>query len=95
MELANDTVDEQAAYGLLKLAYLNDISFKSFPLESLNKFQERYRVPLKRFVLFLDGTVDSKPLKCLPLTCFIFTHPFYNLLKDSGARLQENVEPDY
>jgi len=52
-------------------------------------------MPLKRLLLFLEESVDYKPLKCLPLTCFIFTHPFYNLLKDSGARLQENVEPDY
>ena len=87
MELANDTTDDPAAYGLLKLAYLNNISFKSFPLESLNRFQDRYQMPLKRFVLYLEGSVDYKPLKCLPLTCFIFTHPFYNILKDSGARL--------
>lgn len=95
MELANDTTDESAAYGLLKLAYLNDISFEKFPLDSLNRFQERYQMPLKRFMLYLEGPVDYKPLKCLPLTCFIFTHPFYNLLKDSGIKLYQNIDPDY
>lgn len=43
----------------------------------------------------MEGTVDNKVLKCLPHTCFIFTLPFYNVLNDSGARLQKNINPHY
>jgi len=36
--LAIETHDSKAAQGLLKLAYYNDVSFKTFPLEALLEF---------------------------------------------------------
>jgi hypothetical protein len=36
--LAFETHDSEAAQGLLKLAYYNDVSFKTFPLEALLEF---------------------------------------------------------
>lgn len=36
--LAFETWDSEAAQGLLKLAYYNDVSFKTFPLDALLEF---------------------------------------------------------
>jgi len=42
VELAGGAVDQDGAYGLLKISFQNEIAFNTFPLDSLLAFQDRY-----------------------------------------------------
>lgn len=57
--LAFETHDSEAAQGLLKLAYYNDVSFKSFPLDALLEFQRKYSLEFQCFYNYLGAEVDS------------------------------------
>lgn len=95
VELADSIVDPNAAYGILKLAFENHIPFTNFPNKSLTSFQEKYKEVFPRFKFYLKGRVGREPFFFLPHTCFMFTVPFYNVLKDGGNILVENVDPNY
>lgn len=55
--LALEVEDEAAAAGLLILSYENDISFKTFPIETLKHFELRYPTAFRRFATYLQGSV--------------------------------------
>jgi hypothetical protein len=46
--LTNIKIDNTAAYGLLRLAYNNDISFVSFDIELLRNFEIEYEQAIPR-----------------------------------------------
>ena len=72
--------DDKAAYGLLRLIYLNDISLFGFSRTSLIKFQEDYQQTILRFFKSISP-LETQVAESLPASAFCFTSPVLKVLK--------------
>jgi hypothetical protein len=95
IELSTRTEDSHAAYGLLKLAYQNEISFDRLPVNALLTFEEKYILDVSAFIRSLHGKIDFQIAQSLPDTCLIFTSPFFSILRSGGKLLHEGIQPGY
>ncbi len=93
MKFLNDQkIDQQAAHGLLRLAFENRISLHGFEKAVLLKFQEMYEHAILRFY----KTVNIKEAEIVPLlppTCFLFTTPMLRTLYEGGHNLHQKIPP--
>ena len=75
--------DDRAAYGLLRIIFINNISLKSFSKTALIRFQEDYEETILRFFKTLSQ-LDSQVTDSMPGTVFCFTSPILSALRDQG-----------
>jgi hypothetical protein len=82
--------DNNAAYGLLRIIYHNNISLTPFSLQTLTKFEEYYKKDILRF--FKSLTIcDPQVIESLPATTFVFTIPVFIAIKDGGRKFFSQV----
>lgn len=82
--------DNIAAFGLLRLAFQNNLSFGAFPVKLLSDFQNMYQQTILSFCKSIP-LLKSQVTESLPPTCFIFTEPLLKVLKEGGDTLHEQV----
>jgi hypothetical protein len=82
--------DNIAAFGLLRLAFQNSISFGAFPVKLLSDFQNLYEQTILNFFKSIP-LLKYQVIESLPPTCFIFTEPLLKALKEGGDILHEQV----
>ena len=80
--------DNIAAFGLLRLAFQNSLSFGAFPVKLLADFQNMYQQTILSFFKSIP-LLKSQVIESLPPTCFIFTEPLLQVLKNGGDTLHE------
>ncbi len=66
--------DDKAAYGLLRLIYINNVSLSSFQRTTLIKFQDDYEQSILRFFKSICP-LETQITESLPASAFCFTTP--------------------
>ncbi len=84
--MAESEINLQAAYGLLRLIFINQISLSKFDVDLLTSFEKLYNHAIIRFYKSI-GIKDDEIIPLLPATCFIFTTPMLAALKQGGSSL--------
>ena len=92
--LTDKKEDAKSAYGLLRLAYGNIISLKSFPKEKLIAFQRTYETTILRFLKTLQEN-EEQVLVSLPASSFCFTTPIIKALRERGKFFINNIPYEY
>jgi hypothetical protein len=82
--------DNNAAYGLLRIIYHNNISLSSFPVQTLTRFEGFYKKDILRFFKSLTQC-DPLVVESLPATTFVFTMPILAAIKDGGRQFYSQV----
>jgi hypothetical protein len=82
--------DDKAAYGLLRLIYLNDISLSGFSRTLLIKFQEDYQQTILRFFKSITP-METQVAESLPASAFCFTSPVLKVLKNEGKAFSTQI----
>jgi hypothetical protein len=76
--------DDKAAYGLLRLIYLNNITLTFLHHSALVNFQEGYEQVILRFFKSINP-LESQIVDSLPPSAFCFTTPVLQSLRDKGC----------
>ena len=79
--LVDKKTDERAAYGLLRLIFINNISLHTFQKTTLIRFQEDYEGTILKFFKTLSQ-VELHVTDSLPGSIFCFTTPILEALRD-------------
>ncbi len=81
--LVEKKTDPKAAYGLLRLIFLNKISLFSFPRAILVRFQVEYEQTILRFFKSLS-ICETQVAESLPPSAFCFTQPILRSISEGG-----------
>jgi hypothetical protein len=88
--LIENKKDSRATLGLLRLVNGNRISFSTFPINMLMRFQSTYeQVILQFFKNFAN--VKPQVTESLPGTSFFFTTPLLEALNSGGETLHHQM----
>jgi hypothetical protein len=82
--------DDKAAYGLLRLVYVNNISMTFLGQTVLVKFQDDYEQVILRFFKSISP-LESQIIDSLPPSAFCFTTPVLQALRDKGCSFSTRI----
>ncbi len=92
--LVDNKKDDNAANGLLRLIYYNNISLSSFQIQVLIKFQQTYDQTILRFFMSLS-LYKQLVGESLPPTPFCFTTPILKAIQDGGRIFYNQVPLEF
>ncbi len=84
----------QAAFGVLRLSYQNNIHMTSFPLDLLMNFQTQYEAQVGSFLKTIPR-LKRIVVDLLPPTIFCLTPPMFKCFKEGGDMLYRQIPIDY